>query len=169
MRGVWVGVSMSLAAFVVSAMASPALAAPITSTQRDTFSESFSDESFLCQTELYTVTVRGRTLTHLTARTDANGAIVPPLRFHEVVRAKVVAVPLDGTGVSYVGRFRTSDSETIRSVRQGAVLAETDTDQNKAAAKGSDGSHVTLYEHHHFTINANGQVSVEFDKVRATC
>ena len=118
---------------------------------------------------LYTVTVRIRTLVHLTARTDADGNVIPPLRSHEVVRGNVVAVPLDGTGVTYVGRFRASDSETIRSVRHGEVFAETDTDQNKAAAKGSDGSHVTLYEHHHFTVNANGDVSIEFDKVRATC
>ncbi|HVD89298.1 MAG TPA: hypothetical protein VNB91_10440, partial [Jatrophihabitantaceae bacterium] len=92
-----------------------------------------------------------------------------PLRFHDTVHAHVIAVPLDGSGVSYVGRFRVSDSETIRSVKHGTVLAETDTDQNKASAKGSDGSHVTLYEHHHFTVNANGDVSVHFDRFRASC
>ena len=41
--------------------------------------------------------------------------------------------------------------------------------KTRPSAKGSDGSHVTLYEHHHFTVNANGDVSIEFDKVRATC
>ena len=163
------GVSFGLAAMVVLALMQPAYAAPVTFTERDTFTESFSDESFLCQTELYTVTVKGRSLTHLTARTDVHGNIVPPLRFHDVVWGRVVAVPLDGTGPSYVGRFRSSDSETIRRVRHGDVFAETDTDQNKAAARGSDGTHVTLYEHHHFTVNANGDVSVEFGKVRATC
>ena len=79
-------------------------------------------------------------MTHLTARTDAEGNVIPPLHFHDVVWRNVLAVPLDGTGVSYTGRFRSSDSETIRSVKHGQVLAETDTDQNKAMAKGSDGS-----------------------------
>ena len=108
-------------------------------------------------------------MTHLTARTDADGNVIPSLRFHDVVWGNVVAVPLDGTGVSYTGRFRSSDSEVIRSVKHGQVLAETDTDQNKAMAKGSDGSRAMLYERHHFTVNANGEVSIEFDKVRATC
>jgi hypothetical protein len=36
-------------------------------------------------------------------------------------------------------------------------------------ARGSDGSHVTMQEHHHFTINANGEVAIEFEKVRAIC
>jgi hypothetical protein len=147
-----------------AAAASPA----VTFTESEQFTESFSD-GFLCQTERYSLTVSGRTSTHLTARTNANGNIVPPLRFHELVRATVVAVPLDGTGVSYVARFRTSDSETIRSVKHGDTFAETDTDQNKVIAKGSDGSRATLYEHQHFTVNANGDVSIEFDKVRATC
>ena len=160
---------LALMVAVVGGFIGPAEAAPVTFTHRDRFAESFSDESFLCQTELYRVTVTGRTLTHLTARTDENGNLVPPLRFHDTVHAHVIAVPLDGSGVSYVGRFRVSDSETIRSVKHGTVLAETDTDQNKASAKGSDGSHVTLYEHHHFTVNANGDVSVHFDRFRASC
>ena len=49
------GVSFGLAAMVVLALMQPAYAAPVTFTERDTFTESFSDESFLCQTELYTV------------------------------------------------------------------------------------------------------------------
>jgi hypothetical protein len=149
-------------------LASPAFAAPVTFTEPEKFSESFSD-SFLCQDELYQITVTGRTVTHLTARTDADGNIVPPLRFHFLVHAKVTAVPLDGTGPSYVGHFHTFDLETIRSVRHGDVIAETDTDHNKVVAKGSDGSRVRLQEHHHFTVNANGEVSIEFDKVKASC
>ena len=153
---------------VVGSSVGPADAVPLTFTQKDRFTETF-DEPFLCQTEPYRIRVTGRTLTHLTARTDADGNVIPPLRFHDVVWGNVVAVPLDGTGVSYTGRFRSSDSEVIRSVKHGQVLAETDTDQNKAMAKGSDGSRAMLYERHHFTVNANGEMSIEFDKVRATC
>jgi hypothetical protein len=150
-------------------LATPAFAAPVTFTETEKFTESFSDEAFLCQDELYEQTVTGRLLTHLTARTDADGNIVPPLRFHFLVHAKVVAVPLDGTGTTFTGHFRSSDSETIRSVKHGAVIAETDTDHNKVVAKGSDGSHLAFQEHHHFTVNANGDVTIEFEKFKSNC
>jgi hypothetical protein len=162
--------TLGLVIFATLSLAAPALAGPVvTFTETETFAESFSDEAFLCQDELYEVSVSGRTLTHLTARTDADGNIIPPLRFQELIHASVIAVPLDGTGPSYVGHFHTFDLETIRSVKHGDVIAETDTDHNKVVAKGSDGSRVRLQEHHHFTINANGEVSIEFDKVKASC
>jgi multidrug efflux pump subunit AcrA (membrane-fusion protein) len=159
-----------LVAFAVLGMAGPATAAPITFTQSQRFVDSFTGTDFPCQEgKLYEVTVSGTEYTHLTARTDADGNIVPPLRFHDLVQAKVVAVPVDGTGVSYVGHFRASDSETIRSVKHGQVLAETDSDQNKASLQGSDGSRAVVWEHHHFTVNANGEVSIEFDHLRVIC
>jgi hypothetical protein len=154
---------------IVLGMTGPAFAAPITSTEKEKISESFSDEAFVCQDELYEQTVTGQTLTHLTARTDANGIVVPPLRFHFLVHAKVVAVPLDGTGTTFTGHFRSSDSETIRSVKHGQVIAETDTDHNKVVAKGSDGSHLVFQELHHFTVNANGDVTIEFEKSKSDC
>ncbi|RYP82857.1 hypothetical protein EKO23_20875 [Nocardioides guangzhouensis] len=61
--------------------------------------------------------------THLTARTDDDGNTIPALRFQEVVNGAVVAVPLDGNGVSCTGTFHSFDLETIRSVRQGDVSA----------------------------------------------
>ena len=129
-----------------------------------TFVESFSDESFRCQDELYTISVNGRVVTHFTYF-DETGA----LHFHEVVHAKVAAVPLDGTGPSYTGTFRTSDSENIRAVGQGDLLVETDTDLNRAVARGSDGSRAFIKEHAHFTVNANGETTVEFSTTRMVC
>jgi hypothetical protein len=80
------------------------------------------------------------------------------------VHAKLVAVPLDGTGPTYTGHFRSSDSENIRRVK-GDVLAEVDTDHNKVILKGSDGSRIMLQEHFHFTVNANGELTAVFSKV----
>jgi hypothetical protein len=62
------------------AMSATADAKPITSTEHQTFSESLSDGSTVCQEELYTTTVNGRTLTHLTAATDEQGTngVGPP-------------------------------------------------------------------------------------------
>ena len=169
MRRTRFGASLALTVAALLVGVGPAYAAPTTFTQSERFTDDFTRSSFPCQTEEYHVIVSGWEHLHLTARTDSDGDIIPPLRFHDLLQAKVVAVPVDGTGVSYVGHFRASDSETIRRVKHGEVLAETDTDQNKAAAKGSDGSWAIIYLHDHFTVNANGEVSIEFDHLRASC
>jgi hypothetical protein len=158
-----------LAALTLLAMPAAAFARPFTETVVERISETFSDEPFLCQDELYTISAHGFTVTHLTIETDDDGDFVPPLHFRFFVHAKVVAVPLDGTGPSFVGHFSTSDSENIRSVKHGDVLVETDTDHNTVVARGSDGSRVWLRESHHFTYNANRDVTVEFDKIAMSC
>jgi hypothetical protein len=154
-------------AISVMGLAGPVSAETITFTERETITETFSDEPFVCQNELYTVTATVRAMTHVTVRLDANGDLAF-LRLTDQARGRVVAVPLDGTGPTYVARFQSYDLETIRNVRHG-TLVETDTDHNRVIAKGSDGSHVILHELHHFTINASGDVSIQFDKVRLDC
>lgn len=49
------------------------------------------------------------------------------------------------------------------------MFVETDTDHNKVQLTGSDGSRVILQEHHHFTVNANGETTVVFEKATASC
>jgi len=104
---------VGLAAFALVASAGPALAQPITFTESESLAESFADEPFLCQDELYFTSVEGHTLTHLTA-----------------------------AGI---------------------------TDLNHVVAKGSDGSMAYLAEHHHFTVTANGDVSVQLDQLITRC
>jgi hypothetical protein len=155
---------LALAAAFLLATAAPAWAQPpITGTEVSRFEESFSEE-FLCQDEPYTVSVNGRAVVHFTFF-EETGA----LHFHEVVHAHVVAVPLDGTGPSYTGTFRVSDSENIRAVKHGDVLVETDTDLNRIALHGSDGSRAFLKEHAHFTANANGEMSVDLRTTKMVC
>jgi hypothetical protein len=129
-----------------------------------TFSESFSDESTLCQDELYITTVDGHAVVHSTFFEDTGA-----LHFHEFARGQVVAVPLDGTGPSYTGSFRSSDSENIRAVRRGDVLVEVDTDLNRAILHGSDGSRAFAKFHAHFTMSANGQTTVQSETDRMVC
>jgi len=163
-------VGLTVTAALLAVPGGAGAAPPITDTQVEKFSETFSDEPFLCQEELYEQTVTGQMVTHITAAgLDEDGNPILPLHFHFLVHAQVVAVPLDGTGPTYIGHFRSSDTESIRNVKQGDVFVETDTDHNKVVAKGSDGSTVQLQEHHHFTVNANGVVTVEFEKVSASC
>jgi hypothetical protein len=146
------------------ATAASAAGPPITGTEVSTFSESFSDESTLCQDERYTTTVNGHAVLHFTFFEDTGA-----LHFHDFAHGKVVAVPLDGTGPSYTGSFRSSDSENIRAVRHGDVLAEVDTDLNRAVLHGSDGSRAFAKFHAHFTLNANGETTVQFETDRLVC
>ena len=146
------------------ATAASAAGPPITGTEVSTFSESFSDESTLCQDELYTMTVNGHTVLHFTFFEDTGA-----LHFHDFAHGHVAAVPLDGTGPSYTGSFRSSDSENIRAVRHGDVLVEVDTDLNRAVLHGSDGSRAFAKFHAHFTVNANGETTVQLETDRLVC
>lgn len=136
---------------------------PITGTDVFTFSESFT-EPFFCGDELYAVTASGHGVVHFTFF-EETGA----LHFHEVVHGQAVNVPVDGTGPTYTANFWNSDLESIRAVRQGDVLVETDTDFFRVVAHGSDGSRAFVTFHAHFTVNANGETTVEFVTDRLVC
>ena len=137
---------------------------PITGTEVSTFSESFSDEIFFCQDELYAVTANGHAVVHFTYFEDTGA-----FHFHEVAHGKAVSVPLDGTGPSYTANFRNSDSENIRAVKHGDVLVETDTDFFRVVMHGSDGSRVFVTFHAHFTVNANGETTVRLETDKVVC
>ncbi len=155
-----------MTAGLVLAAAGTAWAKPITFTEVTKFpEETFTDESTRCQTELYATTFsKGMAVEHFTYFPDTGA-----LHYHLLFRGKVVAVPLDGTGPSYTGNFRVSDSENIRSVKHGEVLVETDTDHDRAVLKGSDGSRAFFKFHAHFTVNANGVQTVDFETERLVC
>ncbi|HSC49780.1 MAG TPA: hypothetical protein VLD16_05895 [Gaiellaceae bacterium] len=155
--------SALLGTAVLAANASAA-GPPVTGTDMSVFSESFADEPFLCQDQLYAQTVSGHALVSFTYFPDT-GAV----RLHEDVHAEVVAVPLDGTGPTYTGHFWFSDTETIRAVRNGDLLVEQDTDFNHVVARGSDGSRVLADYHAHFTVNANGELAVQFESDKTVC
>jgi hypothetical protein len=169
MRATRTSLAVTVAAIALIALPGAALAKPLTFTTHETFSETFADEPSLCMDELYETSVEGRYVSHLTIETDENGEPTLPLYFHDRTSGDVVAVPVDGTGPTFTGQFWTSDSESIRSVRNGALFVETDTDRNHVILWGSDGSKVSADEHHHFTFNANGDVTIEFDKVALDC
>jgi hypothetical protein len=149
---------MSLA-LVAPASAQP----PITGTEVSTFSDSFSG-SFPCQDELYAVSANGHTVVHFTFF-EETGA----LHFHLVDHGKAVAVPVDGTGPTYTASFSDRDLENIRAVKHGDVLVETDTDLIRTVAHGSDGSRALVTFHAHFTVNANGETTDEFETDGLVC
>jgi hypothetical protein len=137
---------------------------PITFTEVSTFSDSFSGGSVECQDEPYSVTATGHTVVHFTFF-EETGA----LHFHLVDHGKAVSVPVDGTGPSYTANFFDFDLENIRAVRHGDVLVEEDTDLFRTVAHGSDGSRSFFYFHAHFTVNANGETTVQFETDKLVC
>ena len=136
---------------------------PQTGTEISTFSENFV-EPFFCGGEPYAVSAEVRAVVHFTFF-EETGA----LRFHESVHGKAVSVPVDGTGPTYTANFWNSDSESIHAVKHGDLLVETDTDHFQAVARGSDGSIALFAFHAHFTVNANGETTVEFQTDRLLC
>jgi hypothetical protein len=136
---------------------------PIVVTEVSTSSGSFSG-TLECQDELYTVTATAHSVFHFTFF-EETGAFY----FHFFEHGKAVAVPLDGTGPSFTANFSDSDSESIRAVRHGDVLVETDTDLIRTVAHGSDGSRALVMFHAHFTVNANGETTVQLETDRLVC
>ena len=163
LRGTLFVVAASSCLVLSAAVGAARAQAPRTGTEISTFSESFT-EPFFCGGEPYAVTAEGRAVVHFTFF-EQTGA----LRFHEAVHGKAVSVPVDGTGPTYTANFWNSDSESIRAVRHGNVLVETDTDLFRAVARGSDGSRARVAFHAHFTVNANGETAVEFQTERLVC
>ena len=164
MRRPFIFTLSALLGVAVLATTASAAGPPITGTDVSTFSESFADEPFLCQDELYAQTVSGRTVLHFSFFPDPGA-----FHLHDVTHGKAVAAPLDGTGPTYTANFWFSDTETIRAVKHGDLLVEQDTDFTHVVARGSDGSRVRMVVHAHFTVNANGETTVQFEIDKLVC
>lgn len=119
---------------------------------------------FECQDELYSITASGHTALHYTYFAETGA-----LHYHLVDHGKAVAVPLDGTGPSYTANFYSKDLENIGAVKHGDTLVEEDTDLFRTVAHGSDGSRAFVKGHAHFTVNANGETTVQLDSARMVC
>ena len=138
---------------------------PITGTEVSTFSDSFSGPlDFDCQHELYTVSASGSAVLHFTFFEETEA-----FHFIFIEQGTAVAVPLDGTGPSFTGNFWDKDLENIRAVKHGDVLVETDTDFFRVVAHGSDGSRAFVTFHAHFTVNANGETTVQLEIDKLVC
>ncbi len=159
----WV-LALAVALAVLAAAGTAWAQPPITFTEVTKFpEETFSDESTRCQTELYATTFsKGKAVEHFTYFPDTG-----VLHFHEWTHGKIVAVPLDGTGPSYRGQFRFGHSDTYSNVERDELVRSTFID--RFVARGSDGSRAFYKIHTHFTINANGVKTVDFEMERLVC
>jgi hypothetical protein len=156
---------VALAAGLVLVAAGTAWAQPpITYTESQKAAEGpYSDESTLCQTELYTTTFIGHSVEHVTYFPETEA-----LTYHLSAHAKVVSVPLDGTGPTYTGTTRLVEGANIRSVKRGELVV-VGNNLDRTVLKGSDGSKAFSFVHAHFTFNANGVKTVDFDTTRLVC
>ena len=153
-----IAMSLGLIGLGLALVPAPAQAASIvTFTDHESFTESFSDESVICQTELYKVTVEGRTITHLTPDTDTG-----MFRFTDNFRGTATEVPLTGP-VSPTPR-PSSSSTWRRSAASGTAMCSLRWTPTSATTSptATTGPRCGRLFHAHFTINANGDVTTEF-------
>jgi hypothetical protein len=159
----WV-LGTAMAAALVLVAAASVSAEPITVTTVQKESGTFTD-TFVCQDELYDITVNDIETNHVTAAgTDEDGNPIPPFTRHYSANGQVLAVPTDGTGPTYTGHYREREQfiaqqfdDFIGTFSYSAVVT----------AKGSDGSMLNFHVLERYSVNANGEVTVEF--VKATC
>jgi hypothetical protein len=69
----------------------------------------------------------------------------------------------DANGVSYSGHFTVWGNFNVNEQNSNSTFTQS------LRITGSDGSLITAYEVAHFTYNGNGDLTVEFDKVRFAC
>ena len=160
----WVLGAAMLAALVLLA-AAWAQTSIVVSEHEKKVTESFT-ETLHCvnNNELYDQTVVYNLLTRVTAAgIDEDGNYIPPFHVHSTQVGKVVAVPHDRTGPTYTGHFNDGSQLNVNQFDGPTV---TFTDRDKVTAKGSDGSRLNFHLLERITVNANGEVTVDFLRVR---
>jgi hypothetical protein len=154
----WIrGVSAAAATLVIAlGLVAGAGAAPPT-TETIHFTETFVDTDIGCE-EVVDITVESKGVIHETIFGDPND----PDSVH-VTGTFVGTFSFVEAGVTYSGRFTGWFGLNANSKNFVA------TDTFRANGRGSDGSHVRFQFTGHFSVNANGEVTVDFAKERGGC
>jgi hypothetical protein len=150
---------MLLSVGLVAITGAQAGSPPVTFT--DTFQETdtFTDV-VLCRESLgpYDITTSAGGVFHVTAAAiDEDKNFVPPYHVTGTTTGTVVAVPSDGSGPTFTGRFTQWFGESEM------ITHSTGTQTFSVRLSGSDGSRISFHEVAHYTINALG-VEFGFDK-----
>jgi hypothetical protein len=111
------------------------------------------------------VTVTAHDTLHITAAgRDAQGNLIPPFHVYSLFQGKFLDVPADGTGPTYTGHFIELSTFNARSLDE---FVGTYTSIEQGTARGSDGSKVRMHILTRYSVNAKGEVTVDFVKVKA--
>jgi hypothetical protein len=129
-----------------------ALAQPTTETIHDRFVTTVFDTA--CSGAVVPVHVTGRSIFHITEFDDG--------RYHLTV-TEVGRFTTTDAGVTYTGRFKNTFGENSNSKSFNGTFTFS------ATGKGSDGSRLRLKAVAHFTVNARGDVTTEFERFRTVC
>jgi hypothetical protein len=150
---------MLLSVGLVAVTGAQAGSPPVTFT--DTFQETDTFTDVVpCQESLgpYDITTSARGVFHVTAAAiDEDENLVPPYHVTGTTTGTVVAVPSDGSGPTFTGRFTQWFGESEM------ITHSTGTQTFSVRLSGSDGSRISFHEVAHYTINALG-VEFGFDK-----
>jgi hypothetical protein len=146
---------------ILALLATPVAAAPggightvtITQHQHGVFTEPNAVNP--CNGHVITLTVDGNAVQHITFFPDGDEVW---MTFTETGKFEGV----DGT-VTYSGRFTVWANFNLNERNSNSTFTFT------VKATGSDGSVIEGHETAHFTMNANGSVTVMFDKMSFTC
>jgi hypothetical protein len=125
---------------------------PSTETIHETFDTTEFDT--LCSGAVVPIHIRGRSVFHITEFDDG--------RFH-VTGTQVGRFTATDAGVTYTGRFTIWFGENSNSKSFNGTFTFS------ATGKGSDGSRLRLKGVAHFTVNARGDVTTEFERFRTVC
>jgi hypothetical protein len=151
-----------LSATFLAATGAQAGSPPVTFTDTFTETDTFTD-IVPCQPSLgaYEITTNARGVFHVTAAgIDEEDNFIPPYHVTGTVTGTFAAVPSDGTGPTFTGRFTNWFGETEM------VTHSTGTTTFSVRGRGSDGSRVSFHLVTHYTITAQG---VEFGFEKPSC
>jgi hypothetical protein len=132
----------------VTALAQP----PVTETIHETFDDTEFDT--VCSGAVVPIHVTGRAVFHITEFDDG--------RFH-LTGTAVGRFTTTDAGVTYTGRFTTWFGENSNSKSFNGTFTFS------ATGKGSDGSRLRVKAVAHFTVNARGDVTTEFERFTTVC
>ena len=147
---------------LIATTAAQAGSPPVTFTDTFTETDTFTDV-VPCQENLgpYDITTKARGVFHVTAAgIDEEENFIPPYHVTVTVAGTFVAVPSDGTGPTFTGRFTDRFGETEM------ITHSTGTATFLVRGRSSDGSRVSFRLVTHYTINALG---VEFGFEKPSC
>jgi hypothetical protein len=145
--------SLGVLVALVGLVPSMAVAAPPTT---ETIHEDFDTTEFdtACTGAIVPIHITGKSVFHITEFEDG--------RYH-LTGTQVGRFTTTDAGVTYTGRFTIWFGENSNSKTFNGTFTFS------ATGKGSDGSKIRISGVAHFTVNANGDVTSEFERFTVSC
>ena len=145
--------SLGVLVALVGLVPSMAVAAPPT-TETIHEESAFTEMDTVCSGAIVPIHITGKSVFHITEFEDG--------RYH-LTGTQVGRFTTTDAGVTYTGRFTVWFGENSNTKTFNGTFTFS------ATGKGSDGSKIRISGVAHFTVNANGDVTSEFERFTVTC